>query len=127
MSIGTVRIQGADATVTNTSGANFVPSLQVTTAPSFLNKLVVFVAPAAVDMYIWIFDTAAGAAGTADPVVILTCPAGFTTTLDFGDYGKLFTSGIYLGAATDAPADATDTRTAAANNEVRMAVDYKVK
>jgi hypothetical protein len=126
--LGTVRIQGGDATTNNTTGNNWVPTKQVTTAPSFLTKLVVFVRTAvAANRVIWIFDNAAGSSSSTDPLAVLVCPPGATTTLDFGDYGKIFTSGIYITVATNEPADATTTPTAGANNDAKISVDYKVK
>ncbi len=126
--LGTVRIQGGDTTANNTTGNNWVPTKQVTTVAGFLTKLVVFV-PTAIgaNCVIWVFDTAAGSASSADPAIVLVCPNGFTTTLDFGDYGKIFTTGIYFAVSTTEPADATTTPTAAANNAAKVVMDYKVK
>lgn len=128
--IGTVRIQGGDATANNTLGANWLPEVQVTTQPTFLTKVVVFV-PTAVgsNRVIWIFNDAAGtSAGSKDPIP-LVCPNGVTTTLDFGDYGKLFTAGVYILVATQEPANANDVvdLNLAANNDAKVTVDYKIK
>lgn len=126
--LGTVRIQGGDTTGTNTSGGAWQQTTQVTTVASFLTKLVVFVPTAiAANRVIWIFNTAAGSGSSADAPVVLVCPPGYTTTLDFGDYGKIFTAGIYIAVATNEPASPATTVAAGANNDAKIAFDYKVK
>lgn len=128
MALGTIRIQGADTTANNTSGSNWVPAVQFTTAPSFLCKLVVFVPTSiAANRVVWLFDAAVGSGASTDPVAVLVCSSGYTTTLDFGDYGKIFKNGIYIAVSTTEPANPTSTVTAAANNDARVTVDFKIK
>lgn len=131
--IGATKILGADLSAQNITGNNYVPSLQVSYGGSTgtrakLYKVVVSNLTAA-DVYLWIFDLAAGNAGTsAAPRVVELCPggAGLCTTLDLSG-GKPFGNGIFLVLSTTAPADATTTPTAVANNAAILDVDYRLE
>jgi hypothetical protein len=127
MGFGTIRIQGGDTAVTNDQGGGWTPEVQFTTKPTFLTKLVVFV-PSAVsgNRIIWLFDTAAGDSSSHGPVTCLICPNGFTTTLDFGDYGKLFKNGLYIVVANNEPMDGGDNYSIAGNDAL-VAIDFKLK
>jgi hypothetical protein len=128
MGLRAVRIQGADSTANNASGNNWAQAQQVAAGPAYLYKLVVFV-PTAIGAIrtIWIFDLAAGAAGSTNPIAVLNCPAGYTTTLDFGAGGKFFQNGIYLAVSTTEPAAANSTVTAAAANAALISTDWALK
>jgi lysylphosphatidylglycerol synthetase-like protein (DUF2156 family) len=123
MALGTVRIQGGDSTF-----RGWVASTQVTTAAAFLTKLLVFVPTANSTQVLWLFNTATGATdGLNNPTVVLICPNGVTTTLDFGDYGKIFRIGLYFVVATNEPASAADAPTPSADNSALVTMDYKLK
>lgn len=129
--LGTVRIQGGDTTANNTviDAPNFwAEQKQFTTRATFLTKLVVFV-PTAIGttQVVWLFDTAAGSAASVDPKVVLTCPPGFTTTLDFGDYGKLFPQGLFIAVADNEPIDPTTAPADSGANRALVTIDYKLK
>jgi hypothetical protein len=128
MALGTIRIQGGDTTARNIAGGAWKVNYQFTTAPTFLTKLVVFV-PSAIggNRVLWLLDTAAGESNTPNPVAVLVCPNGFTTTLDFGDYGKIFTQGLFVIVATNEPTDPTTTALVSADNDAMVTIDYKVK
>lgn len=128
MGLRSVQIAAADQAVNNASGNNWLPVQQVTVVAAFLYKLVVTV-PTAIgsNRIIWIFDNAAGAAGSVNPVAALICPPGYTTTLDFGAGGKLFTNGIYLAVSTTEPPNANTAPTAGANNDALISTDFRLK
>lgn len=124
--IGSQRILGADAYATNVSGSNYTSTKQVTTGQrSKLHKIVVSTI-GATDVYLWVFDTAAGSASSAAPRMVVLCPAGVCSTLDLST-GKPFTAGIYVALSTAAPTDATSTPTDAGNNAAIVDVDYRLE
>ena len=125
--LGTVKIAGADRAGTNTNGSTWAVATQFTAVPTNLCKLVVTV-PTAIgaNRVIWLLDAAAGDATTKDPIPLI-CPAGYTTTLDFGDYGKLFVNGLYVVVCTNEPAAPTTAQVVASANDAKVSVDYRLK
>lgn len=124
--IGTQRIQGADLFANNNSGGSFVPALQVSTGRrSKLHKTIVSNI-GATDLYLWIFDTASGAAAGTGPRMVVYCPSGVCTTLDLSD-GIVFTAGIYLSLSTAQPVNPASTVTAASNNAAIMDCSYSLQ
>jgi hypothetical protein len=129
MALGTIRIQGGDTTKSNSNLGNQWDATKLfSDVPSFLTKLVVFV-PSAVgaNRVLWIFDVNATALASQDPAMVLICPNGFTTTLDFGDYGKIFKNGIVMIVATNEPTGPGVTASAGSDNDALVTIDYKVK
>ena len=121
-----IAIQGADVYATNVSGSNYASTKQVSTGQrSKLHKIVVSTIGAS-DVYLWVFDTAAGSSSSAAPRMVCLCPAGVCTTLDLPT-GKPFTAGIYVALSTAAPANATSTPTDAGNNAAIIDVDYRLE
>lgn len=128
MAIGTISIGGADKSVTNVSGNNYVSTLQATTARSFLYKLTISPCSGfAADVYVWAFDTAAGSAASAAPVAVRFVPAGYADTWDLAAGGSLFPNGIYFAVSTVAPTNATTTVTDAGSNKVILKAEVRVK
>lgn len=136
MALGTVNVRGADAVATNfvegsTEWETYAsPALSGAPAgPVFLHKVVVFVPTAtAATVYVWLMDYHPSFGGTSlsNPVCVLACPPGFTTTLDFG-MGKLFQYGLLAWLATDEPTDPDAVRTPIGNNKARISLDYRAK
>lgn len=128
MALGTIRISGADVSVTNVSGNNYISTLQATTAPSLLYKISISpLSGMAADVYVWVFNTAAGSASSAAPVGVRLVAAGVADTWDFASDGSLFTAGIYFAVSTVAPTDTTTTVTDAGSNKVILKADVRVK
>jgi hypothetical protein len=128
--IGTVRLTGGDAITTNTSGSHWIPLVSPVKVPCVLYKVVIYVpSTATADPFIWIFDgnTSGGGTLTTDPVTVLACPKGLTTTLDFGAGGKLFQYGLSIAVASAEPTDPTTAWSSAGNDQARVAADYRVK
>lgn len=127
MGASAIKIAGADVTVTNKSGNNYVDALQVLAAPGRLYKLSVSVLAGAVDVYAWIYDLAAGATTSAAPVAVWYNPAGVSSSWEFGPDGGVFQNGIYVVLSTAAPTDATTTpaATLAGNNKVILKADAR--
>lgn len=124
--IGSQRILGADSYKTNVSGVNYASSLQASTGQrSKLHKMVVSNIGAN-DVYLWIFDLAAGSSASVAPRVVMLCPAGVCSTLDLST-GKTFVNGIYLFLSTAAPANANTAPTDAGNNAAIMDADYRLE
>jgi hypothetical protein len=124
--IGAMKILGADLYKTNVSGNNYTSSLQVSTGQrSKLHKTVVSNI-GAVDVYLWIYDLAAGTAASVAPRIVELCPSGVCTTLDLST-GKPFYNGIYCFLSTSKPADATTAPTDAGNNAAILDVDYRLE
>ena len=122
-----VKIMGADQSVTNVSGANYVATLQATAARGRLYKLTLSpLAGMAVDVYAWIFDLAAGSAASAAPVAVRYVPAAAGGTWDFGPDGSLFQNGIYVALSTVRPTDATTTVTDSGSNKMIIKADVRV-
>ena len=122
-----VKIMGADQSVTNRSGNDYITNLQVTTARSRLYKLTFSpLAGMAADVYVWIFDNATGV--LVAPVAVRLVPAGVADTWDFGPDGSLFQSGILVRAASAAPTDATTDATGigAGSNKIIMKADIRI-
>jgi hypothetical protein len=122
-----VKIMGADQSATNVSGNNWVDVKQVTAYAAQLHKLTISpLAGMAADVYVWIFDLAAGAASSAAPIIVRYVPAGLADSWDFGQSGAIFRNGIYLALSTVAPTDATTTATASGNNKVILKADFRL-
>lgn len=122
-----VKIMGADQSVTNVSGNNFVATLQASTTRSRLYKLnLAPLAGMAADAFAWIFDTASGSASSAAPVAVVYVPAGVSNTWDAGEGGALFKNGIYISLSTVSPTDATTTVTGSGSNKVIIKADLRV-
>lgn len=122
-----VKIMGADQSVTNLSGSNWIGSVQASANRSRLYK--VSFSPLdgmAVDVYAWIFDLAAGSSGSAAPVAVRYIPAGVADTWDFGPDGSLFQNGIYIALSTVAPTDGTTTVTTSGSNKLIIKADIRV-
>lgn len=120
-----MKIAGADVTVTNKSGNNYVDSLQVLAAPGRLYKLSLSVLAGAVDVYAWVYDLAAGTTASAAPVAVWFNPAGVSSSWDFGPDGGVFQNGIYVVLSTVAPTDATTAPTLTGNNKNILKADVR--
>ena len=121
-----VKIMGADSSATSKSGNNWLDVLQVSSLPAKLHKLTVSpLAGMAADVYVWIFDLAAGSGASAAPVIVRFVPAGLADSWDFGPDGSIFRAGIYLALSSVAPTDATTTTSASGNNKVILKADYR--
>lgn len=127
MGLSSIKVAGADTNKTNTLAGVWAKAFQVSAVPTNLTKLVVTV-PTAIgsNRVIWLLDAAAGDATTKDPIPLI-CPPGFTTTLDFGDYGKLFVNGLYVVVCTNEPSGPTTAQTVGADNDAKVSVDYRLK
>jgi hypothetical protein len=122
-----IAIQGADDYAINKTGNNYVSSVQVTTGQrSKLHKTIISNLTDATDLYLWIFDLAAGTAASVAPRVVELCPAGICTTLDLST-GKVFKNGIYLILSTTKPADANTAPTDAGNNKGIIDADFRLE
>jgi len=123
-----VKTMGADQTATNKSGNNWVAVMQATSTRSRLYKLSISpLAGMAADVYVWIFNVAAGAAATsAAPVCVRLVSAGVCDSWDFGPDGSLFENGIFVALSTVLPTDATTTVTGSGNNKVILKADLRV-
>lgn len=124
-----VRIGGADRSLTNVSGNNYVATLQVAAARSRLFKLTFSpLAGMAADVYAWIHDVAAGTTASAAPVAVRLIPNGQADTWDFSADGSLFANGIFISLSTAAPTDATTTTaaTGSGSNKLIVKADYRV-
>jgi hypothetical protein len=130
--IGGMKVLGADLYATNVSGNNYVSSLQAPVGQNLsfirlkLHKVVVSNLSAATNVYLWIFDLAAGTAASVAPRVVELCPAGVCTTLDLST-GKPFIKGIYLFLSTTSPANANTAPADAGANAAIMDVDYRLE
>lgn len=121
-----MRVLGADTYKTNVSGNNYVSGLQVATGQRSKLHKVVISNLGATDVYLWIFDLAAGSVASTTPRIVELCPAGVCTTLDLST-GKPFHNGIYLFLSTAKPVDATTTPTDAGNNAAILDADYRLE
>lgn len=117
-----VRPRLSDATNSNRSGDNYLPTIASTGRRTTLANVTVFV-PTSVgaDRVLWLFDSAT--ATTTAPKHVLTCTYGLTSKLAF-EAGSLFANGLYVVVGTNEPADATTAVTAASNNQAIVAIDY---
>jgi hypothetical protein len=123
MAFNVKEIRG-DSRAKNKSGSNYVAALQASAVGATLYNVTVYVAAAA-DRYLWLFDAANGSPATADPEMVLVCPSGMTTKLEYGG-GRNFANGIYAVLASSGTlADATTTPTAAANNDGIVTVEFR--
>jgi hypothetical protein len=122
-----VKIAGADQSITNlnTAKTHWQDTLQVAAKASRLFKASFSPLAGAVDIWVWVFDLAAGSASSAAPVAVRLVPAGYADTWDFGPDGSLFTNGIYLALSTTAPTDPTTTPAAAGNDKLLVKVDFR--
>lgn len=122
-----VKIMGADQSVTNKSGNNYIATAQASASRSRLYKITFSpLAGMTADVYAWIFDTASGSASSAAPVAVRLIPAGLGDTWDFGPDGSLFLNGIYISLSTVAPTDATTTVTASGSNKMLVKADIRI-
>lgn len=121
-----VKIMGADQSVTNLSGTDWLPAVQATTKRSRLYKVTFSpLAGMAADLYAWIFDADAGTAATLGPVAVRYIPAGVADTWDFSADGSLFQRGIYLSLSTVPPTIGSTAMTVAANNKLIIKADVR--
>ena len=122
-----VKIMGADQTAINISGSNYISSLQASTRRSRLYKLSISpLAGMAADVYVWIFDLAAGGASSAAPVAVRYVGSGVADTWDFNSDGSLFHNGIFIATSTVLPTNATTTVTDSGSNKVIIKADIRI-
>lgn len=122
-----VKIMGADQSVTNKSGNNYVIGFAASTSRSRLYKLSISPLAGATDLFVWVFDTAGGSVFTSiAPVAVRFVPAGYADTWDFNSDGSLFQHGIYVALSTVAPTDATTLVTSPSANTVIVKADIRV-
>ena len=121
-----VKIMGADQSVTNKSDNNFISTVQCPAQRSRLYKLSISPLAGAVDVYVWVFDLAAGDANSVAPVGVRYVPAGVADTWDFASDGSLFQNGIFIALSTVPPTDATTKVTDAGSNKVILKADIRV-
>jgi hypothetical protein len=119
-----VKIMGADQSVSNSDGLDWKPAKQASTSRSRLYKLSVTALTA--DVWVWIFDTAAGSGSSANPVMARFCPAGLSDSWDFGPDGSLYEKGIYLALASNKPVDGTTTPTAVGDDTAILKAEIRV-
>ncbi len=117
---------GADMSRTNISGNDYVSTVQCPAQRSRLYKLSISPLAGAVDVYVWVFDLAAGVAGSVAPVGVRYVPAGVADTWDFDSDGSLFQNGIFIALSTVPPTDATTVVTDAGSNKVILKADIRV-
>ena len=121
-----VKIMGADQSVKNKTGDNYVSTVQVSTKQSRLYKVTFSpLAGMAADVYVWVFNTAAGSASSANPDCVRYIPFGASDTWDLGEGGKLFTAGIYIALSTVPPTLATTTVTDSGINKLIISADIR--
>jgi hypothetical protein len=122
-----VKVMGADKSVTNRSGNNYLATVQATAERSRLYKVSFSpLAGMAADVYAWIFDLAAGSASSAAPVGVRYVPTGYADTWDFGPDGSIFLNGIYVALSTVAPTDATTTVTTSGSNKLIIKAEVRI-
>lgn len=124
MGLASIKIAGADRTVTNNDATNWTPTKQFAAVSARLYKLSVSNLSGSL-VYLWFFDVAAGTASSAAPVMVRPVPEGMADTWDFGPDGGLFGNGIYVCASTTAPTDITTTPTAVANDAVILKAEVR--
>lgn len=128
MGLSSIKIAGADTTGTNNDLSNWKQDYQVAAARCRLYKLSVSNISTA-DIYLWLFDVAAGSTASAGPVHVRYVPAGVNDTWDFGPDGGLFNNGLYLIAVDTLPADVTDTpadHTPPGDDVIILKADYRI-
>lgn len=124
-----VKILGADKSVTNldpVGAVNYLPQLQVSTGQRSKLFKATISNLGATDLYLWIFDVAAGSTASVAPVAVELCPAGVCTTLDFAN-GTPFVNGIYFSLSTANAVNGSSTVTAAANNAAIVKADFRLE
>lgn len=125
MGAKSIRIAGADSSITNQSGNNYAGALQASAQAARLYKLSISPLAGGGDVYVWAYDLAAGTVASAAPVAVRYVPAGLADTWDFGPDGSLFANGIYFVVSTVAPTNATTAPTAAGNNQVILKAEFR--
>lgn len=110
-----VKIMGADQSPNNISAGHYVSTLQATTKRSRLYK-VSYTNLSGADIYLWVFDLAAGTIASVAPVMVRRCPATDADTWDFYSGGSIFQNGIFIAVSTTAPTDATTAPADAGND-----------
>jgi hypothetical protein len=121
-----VKIMGADQSITNVSGNNYVATLQVATQRTRLYKLTFSpLSGMAAAVYAWVFNTASGSGSSAAPVAVVPIAIGAIAILEFSADASLFTSGVYVALSTVLPTDATTTVTTSGSNKMIIKADYR--
>lgn len=116
---------GADDYATNISGNNYIPNVQIVTGMCKLYALTVTaLVGAGTDVFVWVFDLAAGATTSKAPVATLHVVKGTTGQLTFAE-GAFFKNGIYILVNNADPADANTAGTQMANNTAYVRVDFR--
>jgi len=121
------KIIGADRYVTNLVGIHYTASIQPTVMPSRLYKLTTSpLSGMAADVYVWVFDSSAGAIDSIGPIAVRYVPAGMGDTWDFGEDGCLFNHGIYIATSSTAPGNGGSVRAASAQDTVIIRADIRI-
>jgi len=118
------KIMAADRAVSNSNGTNWLPTLQAATQRTRLYTLSYRNLTGSA-VYLWLFDTAAGSSASASPVAVRQVAANTDGVWDYEPGGKIFMAGLYIVAATGAPAAVTTTPTAAANDAMILSADIR--
>jgi hypothetical protein len=127
MGLKTTRIAGADDYAKNSDGAHFLDAVQVAAKRAELHKISIHVpATAAGDVFVWIFDLAAGDANSVAPVHVRGLAPGQSDTWDFGASGSPFKNGIYVGVGTNSPVTPATKRTPAGNDQAVLKIDFRI-
>jgi hypothetical protein len=115
-----------DESINNVSAGHWVDSKQVTAAHTRLFKASFFNLSGG-DLYVWIFNVAAGASSSAAPVHVRLVPSGYSDTWDLGATGKLFNNGVYVVVSSAKPTDPTTTPAATLAGNDAMIMEFDVR
>lgn len=115
MSYPNVKTIGADRAITNLSGGHWADTVQVSAVKTRVYKIS-YTNLSGGDVWLWVFNLAAGSGSSASPDMVRWCPSGLSDTWDFDTDGALFTNGVYIAISQVRPTDPTTTPTAAGND-----------